>query len=97
MTATQLAMAYGWQAGLVAFPIAAFTGATRLSDDAHWFSDTVAGAFLGYLVGRATFYDSGEYAVGVDAASLENVNRKFIQIYPTFQSETLGLVTLVSF
>ena len=58
MTATHLMYAYGWKAAIIAYPVATFVGITRLHDDAHWFSDTVAGAFLGYIVGRATYYES---------------------------------------
>jgi membrane-associated phospholipid phosphatase len=34
------------------FAMAAVTGASRLSDDQHWFSDVVAGSALGILAGR---------------------------------------------
>lgn len=57
MSATQLQYAYGWGAGSAAYALSIFTAATRLSDDVHWFSDTVGGAFLGMWVGRASFYD----------------------------------------
>lgn len=56
MTATHLTYAYGWKASAVAYPLAVLTGASRLADDAHWFSDVVGGAFLGFIVGRATYY-----------------------------------------
>jgi hypothetical protein len=57
MTATHLMYAYGWKAAIIAYPVATFVGISRLYDDAHWLSDTVAGAFLGYFVGRATYYN----------------------------------------
>ena len=57
MSATQLQHAYGWGIGSAAYALSIFTAATRLSDDVHWLSDTVGGAFLGMWVGRATFYD----------------------------------------
>ncbi len=52
-SATSLAYAYGWKAGVPAYLLAAFTGVTRMSDDAHWFSDTVAGAAVGIFWARA--------------------------------------------
>lgn len=53
-SATALTYAYGWKAAAIAYPLAAFVGASRLSDDAHWASDVVGGAFLGTLVARAS-------------------------------------------
>lgn len=53
-SATALTYAYGWKAAAVAYPLALFTGASRLADDAHWFSDVVAGAFVGLWWGRAS-------------------------------------------
>ena len=52
-TATALTYAYGWKVGAVAYPLAVFVAAARVSDDAHWASDVVGGAFLGTLVARA--------------------------------------------
>ena len=52
-SATALTYAYGWKAALVAYPLAAFVAAARVSDDAHWASDVVGGAFLGTLIARA--------------------------------------------
>lgn len=54
-TATSLTYAYGWKAGLITYPVAAMVGASRMADDMHWLSDVVAGAFLGVMIGRATF------------------------------------------
>jgi hypothetical protein len=71
MSATQLQQAYGWGAGSAAYALSIFTGASRLTDDVHWFSDTIAGAFLGIWVGRASFYNQKETvsAVGVSRIS----------------------------
>jgi hypothetical protein len=54
-TATSLTYAYGWKAAVIAYPVAAFVGLSRLSDDMHWGSDVLAGAFVGFIVGRATY------------------------------------------
>lgn len=88
MTATHLAYAYGWPAAVIAYPIAAFTGATRMADDAHWFSDTVGGAFLGYLVGRATYYDTDNYYKEKKAS---------YQIIPLIQGSTQGFTLVATF
>ena len=53
-TATSLAYAYGPWVGVPALAVAAFIGASRINDDAHWLSDTVAGASLGIFWARAS-------------------------------------------
>lgn len=59
-TATSLTMAYGWRAGVIMYPLATMVGLSRISDDYHWFSDVTAGAVLGILIGRATFFEESE-------------------------------------
>lgn len=59
-TATSLSYAYGWKVGAIAFPLAAAVGLSRISDDHHWFSDVVGGAFLGVIIGRATYFSMTE-------------------------------------
>lgn len=56
-TATALTYSYGWRAGIVCYPLAAFVGLSRLADDVHWGSDVVAGAFLGFIIARASSYE----------------------------------------
>lgn len=63
-TATSLTYAYGWKAAAVAYPIATFVGLSRMADDAHWFSDVVAGAFVGVWMGRASFYPAQPQIAG---------------------------------
>jgi membrane-associated phospholipid phosphatase len=43
---------YGWKIGLPAYALAGLVGASRLSQNKHYLSDVVAGATLGYIVGR---------------------------------------------
>ncbi len=59
-TATALTYAYGFPAAAVAYPVAAFVGLSRLAVDAHWGSDIVGGAFLGFIIGRASSYEFRE-------------------------------------
>lgn len=80
-TATTLTYAYGWKAAVVAYPLAAFVGLSRLADDAHWASDIVGGAFLGFWAARATYYSATE------ASSSSATN----QFYPLFQNDGLGV------
>lgn len=80
MTATHLMYAYGWEAAVIAYPVATFVGISRLYDDAHWLSDTVAGAFLGYFVGRATYYDSSAYLVNDHSSAASSIQYQLIPI-----------------
>jgi hypothetical protein len=46
-TAMVLEEHYGWKVGVPAFAAAAYTAASRVTDNKHWASDVVLGAFLG--------------------------------------------------
>ena len=43
---------YGWKLGIPAYLVAGLVGASRIQQDKHYLSDVVAGAALGYVVGR---------------------------------------------
>ncbi len=43
---------YGWKVGVPAFGAATYTALSRLTDDKHWASDVMFGAFLGMASGR---------------------------------------------
>jgi hypothetical protein len=55
VTATHIAVAYGVWPSLPFFGAGIITGLSRLADNAHWFSDVVAGATVGILFGRSSF------------------------------------------
>jgi hypothetical protein len=80
-TATSLTYAYGWKAAAVAYPIATFVGLARLSDDVHWGSDVVAGAFLGFWAARASYYSTHE----IEDAQMKSV------FSPVISPDELGL------
>lgn len=50
--ATVLQRNYGWKLGAPAYLVATYIGATRLEETAHHLTDVVAGATIGYIVGR---------------------------------------------
>jgi hypothetical protein len=52
MWATVLSRTYGAKAGIPAYAVATYVGITRLEANAHHLTDIVAGATIGYLVGR---------------------------------------------
>jgi membrane-associated phospholipid phosphatase len=56
---------YGWKLGVPAYLLAGVMGASRIHEDKHWLSDVVAGAALGWVVGRTV--------VRVNSRSLERV------------------------
>ena len=53
--ASSMTESYGWKKSLPYWGLAVLTGASRLADNAHWFSDVTAGATIGILCGRAGF------------------------------------------
>lgn len=78
-TATALTYAYGWKGGIPGFLMAGWTGASRIADDDHWFSDVVGGAFLGFIWGRAASHP------------LETDHSGHSLFYPVFQADQVGL------
>ncbi|HET7293494.1 MAG TPA: phosphatase PAP2 family protein [Vicinamibacteria bacterium] len=79
---------YGWKLGVPAYAIAGVVGASRIQQDKHYVSDVVAGATLGYIVGRTVVrVNSRPLERGASAASL--------QVSPILGRRTLG-VQLVS-
>jgi hypothetical protein len=51
--ATVLAKRHGRKAAWVAYPLATLVGLFRIESDSHWASDVLAGAALGWAVGKA--------------------------------------------
>jgi membrane-associated phospholipid phosphatase len=43
---------YGWKAGVPAYALASVVALSRLQQNEHYLSDVIAGATLGYIVGR---------------------------------------------
>lgn len=52
MWATVLSRTYGMKAAIPAYAVATYVGISRLEANAHHLTDVVAGATIGYLVGR---------------------------------------------
>ncbi len=77
-SATSLTYAYGWKAAVPAYALATFTATSRWADDAHWLSDTVAGAFVGFFWGRAT--------------SFHHLGSVTSHLTPVVDSQSVGLV-----
>jgi membrane-associated phospholipid phosphatase len=51
---------YGWKAGVPAYAVAGAVGVSRLQRNKHYLSDVIAGATLGYIVGRTVVRVNGQ-------------------------------------
>jgi hypothetical protein len=82
---------YGWRAGVPAYLLAATMGASRMKQDMHYFSDVVAGATLGYIVGRTV--------VRVNSRPLQDGSKKgaFMNLAPIASPQTRGLMMSLTF
>jgi membrane-associated phospholipid phosphatase len=58
-TATVLQRHYGWKAGLPAYALATYVGASRVQDSRHYLSDVLFGAALGIAAGRTVTIGHG--------------------------------------
>lgn len=61
---------YGWKVGLPAYALATGIGLSRIEQDRHHLSDVVAGATLGFIVGRSVTRLDGEAAAKKRVVSL---------------------------
>jgi membrane-associated phospholipid phosphatase len=82
---------YGWKIGVPAYLLAGAVGASRMKQDMHYFSDVVAGATLGYIVGRTV--------VRVNSRPLANgpVRGTFLNVAPILAPRTRGVRMSLSF
>ena len=82
---------YGWKIGVPAYLLAGLVGASRLEQDKHYLSDVVAGAALGYIVGRTV--------VRVNSRSLERVARSgaTVNVAPIVTRRARGVQLSVAF
>jgi len=62
MWATVVSRYYGWKAGVPAYAFAAYVGTSRLKTQKHYLTDVVAGAAIGYLIGRTVTRADSESA-----------------------------------
>lgn len=92
-TASVLSEFYGWKVGVPAYLLGALTAASRIQDNRHWLSDTVAGATLSILVGRA-FSRSHIQRYDEIMARAPKTN---VTVSPTFRQGTFGIVMRYEF
>jgi hypothetical protein len=82
---------YGWKIGVPAYLLAGAVGASRMKQDMHYFSDVVAGATLGYIVGRTV--------VRVNSRPLANGSNRgaSLNMAPIVARHTRGMQMSLSF
>jgi len=81
---------YGWKVGVPSYAVAAVIGYSRIVRDKHYLSDVVAGATLGYIVGRTV--------VRVNGRPLEGATRAAsLQLSPILGRRALGFQVAVSY
>jgi len=87
--ATVIERHYGWKLGAPAYALAATVGYSRIVRDKHYLSDVVAGATLGYIVGRTV--------VRVNNKPLGAAAGKTLNVSPTVSRYTRGLQVSLRF
>lgn len=100
-TATSLGMAYGWKAGVPASLVASFVAMSRVADDAHYLSDTLAGAAVGVWMGYsyASFTNISQVDGPISRATpqVQAGSSSQIRVIPSFGNETFLLNLLSEF
>jgi membrane-associated phospholipid phosphatase len=80
---------YGWKAGLPAYTLASLVAVSRLQRNKHYLSDVMAGATLGYIVGRTV--------VRVNGRALDAPRGAQLSVSPVISKRTRGLVARLEF
>jgi membrane-associated phospholipid phosphatase len=80
---------YGWKIGVPAYALAGLMGVSRIHQDKHWLSDVVAGAGLGYIVGRTV--------VRVNSRPLERAAGATWSVSPIVARHARGVQMSVTF
>jgi membrane-associated phospholipid phosphatase len=80
---------YGWKAGVPAYALASLVAVSRLQRNKHYLSDVMAGATLGYLVGRTVVRVNGG-PVGLSKGTQ-------VSLSPLVGRRTRGLAVSVGF
>lgn len=80
---------FGWKVGVPAYGIAAAVALSRLQGDKHYLSDVMAGATLGYIVGRTV--------VRLNGQPMATGSRTQLNLSPVVSRRTRALVLDVRF
>jgi membrane-associated phospholipid phosphatase len=80
---------YGWKEGVPAYALAGLIAVSRLQRNAHYLSDVLAGATLGYIVGRTVVRANGQ--------PLDSPRRAHFSLSPVVTRRSRALVAGVAF
>jgi len=80
---------YGWKGGVPAYTLASLVAVSRLQRNKHYLSDVMAGATLGYIVGRTV--------VRVNGRPLDSLRGARLSLSPVIGRRTRALVATVEF
>ena len=80
---------YGWKVGLPAYTLASLVAVSRLQRNKHYLSDVMAGATLGYIVGRTV--------VRVNGQALDAPRGAHLSVSPVISRRTRAVVARVEF
>ena len=80
---------YGWKAGVPAYALASAVAVSRLQRNKHYLSDAMAGATLGYIVGRTV--------VRVNGQPLDPPRGAHLSLSPVISRRTRAVVACVEF
>jgi membrane-associated phospholipid phosphatase len=91
MLASVTSAHYGMRVGIPAYVAASAVGVSRLRSDVHWFSDVVAGATLGYIVGRTVVWQNNR------PMNNERYAKRDMSVMPVLDLGFLGVKLEVNF
>ncbi len=80
---------YGWKVGVPCYALAGLVGVSRIREDKHWLSDVVAGAGLGWVVGRTV--------VRLNGRPLERAAGPTLTVAPIVARHARGMQMSVTF
>ena len=80
---------YGWKVGVPAYALASAVAVSRLQRNKHYLSDVMAGATLGYIVGRTV--------VRVNGQPLKSPRGPQLSLSPVISKRTRAVVARVEF
>jgi membrane-associated phospholipid phosphatase len=61
---------FGWKAGVPAYAVAAWIGASRMQGQRHYLSDVITGAAVGILAGRSVSFSAGSARFAVSPVAV---------------------------
>jgi hypothetical protein len=91
MLASVTSAHYGMRVGIPAYVAASAVGVSRLRSNVHWLSDVVAGATLGYIVGRTVVRQNNR------PMNNERYAKRDMSVMPVLDAGFLGVKLEVNF